>query len=139
METVVIILGFVLYFGYKVYKNFKAEMDKAKTRLEQQKKTNSKANLEEDALKQFDAREHLESIKDEAKQRRNVLEALKSKKVPLDYYNPEIASEEVVANRLIHEPHQHGLIKLETEEKSEFHFDLRQAIIQQAILERPKY
>jgi ATPase subunit of ABC transporter with duplicated ATPase domains len=139
METAFIILGFVVYFGFKIYKNFKAEMDKAKLRAEQQKKEQVKANSNIESLKQFDGREHIESKKEEAKQRRNVLDALKSKKVPLDYYNPEIPAEEVVANRLIHEPHHHEFKRLELVEKNEFQFDLRQAIIQQAILERPKY
>jgi len=134
MKTALIVLGFILYFGSKIYKNFKVEMDKAKARSNSQKNT---VTTEEDK-EQFNAREHLDAKKEEAIQRKNNLEALKNKKFALDYYNPEIPSEEVVQGRLIHEPHQHGLFKIETEEQTTVQFDLRQAIIQQAILERPK-
>jgi predicted negative regulator of RcsB-dependent stress response len=140
MTTIIIILGFVFYFGYKIYNNFKAEMEKAKQRAEQQKqKVNTSSNTE--MLGKFNAQEHLDSIKEEAKKRKSVLDAIKNKKIALDYYNPEIPAEEVLSNRLIHEPHHHEFkgLKVEQVDNLEIKFDLRQAIIQSAILERPQY
>jgi hypothetical protein len=134
MKTALIVLGFIFYFGFKVYKNFKLEMDKAKVRANSQKNNDSAAETKE----QFNAKEHLETKKVESMQRKNDLNALKNKKLSIDYYNPEIPSEEVVNGRLIHEPHKHGFLNSEPEHAIETHFDLRQAIIQQAILERPK-
>lgn len=56
-----------------------------------------------------------------------------------EYYNPERPAPEVVKSRKIHEPHKHQFTPyVEIEERSEYaNFDLRDAIIKSAILNRP--
>lgn len=56
-----------------------------------------------------------------------------------EYYNPERPAAEVVKSRKIHERHKHRFTPyVEIEERSEYaNFDLRDAIIKSAILNRP--
>lgn len=56
-----------------------------------------------------------------------------------DYYNPEIPAEEVVNSRKIHAKHPHQFEFPKEEEEEKRVFDLREAIIQQAIINRPDY
>ncbi|RXF71006.1 hypothetical protein [Arcticibacter tournemirensis] len=52
----------------------------------------------------------------------------------------EDISDETVKNRNIHAPHKHGMNPLTHEDQDvHFEFDMRHAIIQQAILNRPEY
>lgn len=52
----------------------------------------------------------------------------------------EDISDETVKNRNIHAPHKHGMTPLPHEdEEAYFEFDMRYAVIQQAILNRPEY
>jgi len=52
--------------------------------------------------------------------------------------NPEQVSEEVQTNRKIHQPHKHKKVELH-EEEAAFKFDIRDAVIKEAILNRPKF
>lgn len=56
-----------------------------------------------------------------------------------DYYNPEIPAEEVVNSRKIHAKHHHQFEFPKEEEDEKRVFDLREAVIQQAIINRPDY
>ena len=56
-------------------------------------------------------------------------------------YNPEKISDEVKHNRTIHQQHNHNK-KLHTQDEPEeaiYHFDMKDAIIKEAILNRPNY
>lgn len=54
-------------------------------------------------------------------------------------WEEEIA-DEVANNRIIHTPHNHKKFRVEhAEEKHGFHFDMQNAIIQEAILNRPQH
>ncbi len=62
------------------------------------------------------------------------------KKIPvLEYYNPEVPAEEVIMGRRIHQPHHHGIKIQKTEKHLAADFNMRQALIYDAILRRPEY
>ncbi|MBD3748867.1 MAG: hypothetical protein IE931_05180 [Sphingobacteriales bacterium] len=56
-----------------------------------------------------------------------------------DYYNTEIPAAEVANSRKIHSKHHHQFEFPKEEEEEKRVFDLREAVIQQAILNRPDY
>ena len=62
-------------------------------------------------------------------------------KIPhkVELYNPEVPAEEVVRNRAIHEPHKHKFVASQEEEVRSSDFDFEDAIIKEAILNRPQY
>lgn len=54
--------------------------------------------------------------------------------------NPEDISEETSLNRTIHQPHKHRFELLtHDDEESAYEFDMRDAVIKEAILNRPQY
>lgn len=61
-----------------------------------------------------------------------------AQRISIEGYNPEQVSDEVKHNRTIHQKHNHNK-KVQEEEASEYHFDMRDAIIKEAILNRPQF
>jgi len=56
-----------------------------------------------------------------------------------ELYNPEVPAPEVLRNRKIHKTHPHGFVPHVEEEETHYDFDMRDAVIKQAILNRPQY
>ena len=57
----------------------------------------------------------------------------------VELYNPEVPAEEVLRNREIHAPHKHAFVASHEEEVTYSNFDFEDAIIKEAILNRPQY
>lgn len=62
-------------------------------------------------------------------------------KIPakIELENPEIPVEEVLRNRAIHLPHKHQFVASQEEEHIYSDFDFKDAVIKEAILNRPQY
>lgn len=160
-----IIAFIIISFIYKTYKNFTKESEKAARRTkdaEELQKAAERAKAVENNKKATYEREKKESFEttydkavdytptvfensrefykqEKAKQKENKAKKPTVQKPVMDYYNPEIPAEEVLANRRIHEPHKHG-VKLPKKEKHvAADFNFRQALIYDAILRRPEY
>ena len=145
MEKIIYALVPIAYFIFLAYNNYKKEQEKAKKRnlsqpysivvTEDIKPVITKKN------QQFDAKEFLKEKFNLETERKEVIKT-QTRSIPeyqtKDYYNPEVPSEEVVQNRKVHAPHQHKAVLPVLEElEKPFVFNLREAIIQQAILNRP--
>ena len=57
----------------------------------------------------------------------------------IELYNPEVPAEEVIRGREIHAPHKHKFVASQREEIRTSDFDFEDAIIKEAILNRPEY
>lgn len=160
----IIIIGFL----YNVYNNFKKEAEKARVRAKEAEELqkaaqqvpaveNKKATTYREVIAQpiFQTTEkalrpeyapvesfgdHKQDYFKERAKAKQYTDAKVSKKTPvLDYYNPEAAAAEVLANRKIHEPHRHGVKAKQKEKHLAADFNFRQALIYDAILRRPEY
>ncbi len=146
-------------FAYKIYSNFKSEQEKARKRdtsmpaepiddlyvpekpAESRKKPVKEPApflLEEvvDPARPFEPK--YKHIYKEAK----VAAPIKEKSsTELSQYGlaVEIPAEEVLQSRKIYERHQHKLERVNHDEELPYEFDMRDAIIKQAILNRPDY
>lgn len=153
MENLIYILAPIAYFLYQAYQNYLKEQEKAKSRnLSDPSTTNTTGSIPEvkkvktEPLieKATEAKEltpdyMLNKQEEREKHKREQL-TYKRLKAPsmrgTDYYNPEIPSAEVMQSRLTHEPHNHGKLTV-IKDETYITFDLRDAIIKQAILNRP--
>lgn len=153
MENLIYILAPIAYFLYQAYQNYQKEQEKARKRnVSDPSTTNTHSTIPEvkqvitEPLidKETEAKEltpdyMLTKQEERSKHKREQL-TYKRLKAPTvkgtDYYNPEISSAEVMQSRLIHEPHNHGKLAV-IEDENFVIFDLRDAIIKQAILNRP--
>lgn len=72
---------------------------------------------------------------------REVIAKEKKSKIPhkVELYNPEVPAEEVVKNKAIHAPHKHQFVASQEEEVLSSDFDFKDAIVKEAILNRPQY
>ncbi|WP_017257870.1 hypothetical protein [Pedobacter arcticus] len=161
----IIIIGFL----YNVYNNFKKEAEKAAVRakeaeelqkatqrvpaVENKRATSYREVVEQPAFQTTYNKpltpeyapvesfgDHKQDYFKERARAKQYTDAKVSKKTPvLDYYNPEVASEEVLANRRIHEQHKHGIQSKQKEKHLAADFNFRQALIYDAILRRPEY
>ncbi|WP_207426039.1 hypothetical protein [Pedobacter sp. SYSU D00535] len=150
------------YFVYKTYENYKQEQEKAR------KRNPSRPVIDVDPEELF-VPEKLEKrpIDLPAKQqpadvkgdyeRKRVEEKYREvtrpevakepayqtfKEVKSDLYNPEQVSEETLRSRSIHKKHNHGKVALALPPESPaetFEFDMQQAIIYDAILNRAEH
>lgn len=139
MEKIIIAI-MVVSFLYKVYKNFKKEMDKAAERAKKVVESNQPPVLETYSEPEQLPEKLSKSFKYLREENQKPLSKKEDdKKVVYDYYNPEVPAAEVVENRKIHQPHNHqfdfpkkkGIVKPQ--------FDLKQALIYDAVFRRPKY
>lgn len=143
MDKIIYILIPIAYFFYQTYNNYVKEQEKAKKRnLGQPISENSSQPVVVEQEKQFDVKEFLKEKFNVETERKDVIKS-QTKSIPeyqvKDYYNPEVPSAEVAKNRKIHSTHPHkiDLPLAQEEEKEGFAFNLRDAVIQQAILNRP--
>jgi hypothetical protein len=157
VEKLIYILVPIAYFLYQGYQNFLKEQEEAKKRnlqqpnqpeeevfepLEYQYEAVSDPNIP----KEFNWKElrtentPYRSVEYTNGRKMQVEERVrKENKKQRDYYNPEVPSAEVARSRMIHEKHGHGVVTkpLEIQEIETSDFDLRDAIIKEAILRRP--
>ncbi|MRX46422.1 hypothetical protein [Pedobacter puniceum] len=150
MENLIYILAPIALFLFKAYQNFQKEQEKARKRnlsIPEQPEITVKDEVQTQPM--IEERTEATELKPDYKlskpekyekeqYERMVYERLRSTdKKPADYYNPEIPSAEVIENRAIHEKHKHGISQPKKEEQESYDFDLRQAVINEAILKRP--
>lgn len=57
----------------------------------------------------------------------------------IELENPEIPVEEVIRNKALHMPHKHHFVASQEEEIFYSDFDFKDAIVKEAILNRPQY
>ena len=145
MEKIIYVLVPIAYFIFQAYNNYKKEQEKAKKRNLSQPYpivvTEDIKPVITQKNQQFDVKEFLKEKFNLETERKEVIKTQTrniSEYQSKDYYNPEVPSEEVVQNRKTHASHQHKAIFPVLEElEKPFVFNLREAIIQQAILNRP--
>ncbi|MEO5909324.1 MAG: hypothetical protein ABIP95_00470 [Pelobium sp.] len=152
MGALIFIIFPIAYFFYQAYVNFKKEQEKA---LQRQKKSYvpfTENSNKDQYLNQSDAENPEEApfnSRDFYKNKR-VEELAKQAEIRAqrrayvsnearDYYNPEVPVAEVSEGRRIHALHPHQFEFPHEEKEVEFEFNLREAVIQQAILNRPQY
>ena len=159
MEKIIFILLPIAYFLYNAYLNFKKEQEKAAKRAAQQpqyvvpnqeiiqKEIKTTPKYYQDPIRQENKdyeSDITQYLKEKKSERDNINKAAKdinknNKAAVKDNYNPEVPSEEVNTNRAIHLEHHHEF-EFPTNLKEEFmDFDLRKAVIYDAILKRPNY
>ncbi|WP_442795604.1 hypothetical protein [Pelobium manganitolerans] len=157
----------IISFLIKAYQNFKKESEKAAERakqadaqrrasqsqtvptvphppvlVEQPSRKQTAKTLQEEHPRQAERKSAYRAETNPAYQTVPVQnkKAVKQKELlTTDYYNPEIPSAEVLANRKIHEKHKHGIKLPKRERHVAADFNFKQALIYDAILHRPKY
>lgn len=164
MENIVPYLIVAAGLIYKVYQNFQQEQEKARKRnpsqpITKEQKPDVKPKPPQTLTKPqpvfeeqtFDPKHPYEpkyepTYKREPAVKRyraeNRYETISPEVVETtEYYNPEKPALEIRKSRSIHKPHGHKFVPYtEVEEQSEYaNFDLRDAIIKSAILQRPEY
>lgn len=151
MEKFIYILIPIAFFLYSAYNNYVKEQQKAKARIPQQPLTNSTESVPDDFVGgeirkdftegHFQSTDFLEDKKKELQMRRDEVKnkQKEAKDAVNDYYNPEEPSDEVIKGREIHVQHQHGFKFPKEEDEEKRIFNLKEAVIQQAILNRPDY
>lgn len=152
MGTFIFILIPILYFFYQAYLNFKKEQEKAENRKQKsfvpvseninRQEYSRDANDEKIEESPFSSRDfyknkRLVELSNQAEIRAQRRTATKNEAT--DYYNPEVPTEEVLEGRKLHALHPHQFEFPHGEKGAEVEFNLREAIIQQAILNRPQY
>jgi hypothetical protein len=151
VEKIIYILIPIAFFVYNAYQNFVKEQQKSKSRFPQQPSPTYTEPFPDDFLGgeiekdytegHFKSTDFLEDKKKELQMRREEIKnKQKAAKVAVkDYYNPEIPSEEVIKGKEIHAKHGHHFEFPTQKQEEKRVFDLKEAIIQQAILNRPDY
>jgi len=136
METILPLVIAAIVFGFQIYANFKKEQEKARKRNPSQKPVPKEVPERERQIKKYGKT---------VTQRETVLNHPIPKPAYEKYTGMADEVEEVRRARAIHKPHQHAFKRLEAfalpDEEKEYNahvdFDLRDAIIKAAILERP--
>jgi hypothetical protein len=158
MENLLPFLAGLAYMAYKIYSNYQKEQEAAKKRNPSQSYQPESAEsypewVEEEVYQpentyEFPSEKYHEPKYEPAYRETPVAEVkvkptAVEKKVEIPFrvelHNPEIPSEEVVKNRLIHEPHKHKFVASQEEEQFYSDFDFKDAIVKEAILNRPQY
>lgn len=132
METILPFVIAALFFGFQIYSNFKKEQEKAR------KRNPSQRPIEEVTKDYSDKKEWA------TQERKKEVVINELPRVPkYDEFNGVLEEvEEVRRAKKIHSTHKHVYEPLEpyresVEENSYANFDLRDAVIKAAILERP--
>lgn len=149
MENLLYILAVVAYFIYQTYNNFKKEQEKARKRNMGQPQENYDIPEEvevkpiiEKSTEAVELKPDYKLTKKESriKERREemVYEKMRSEQIAKDYYGPERTSREALKKKAFTEnPNPVILLEDITESEKSYDFNLREAIIQEAILKRP--
>ena len=160
MEEILPFLGGLAYLAYMFYSNYQKGQEEARKRnpskpyQEEEHEQYQEWDVEEtyrpeSILDYKPATEKYQEPKYEEVYSEPVLEKpfkkLADKKdaphIPnkVELYNPEVPAEEVLRNREIHAPHKHAFVASHEEEVTYSNFDFEDAIIKEAILNRPQY
>jgi hypothetical protein len=118
---------------YKLYSNYRKEQEKARQRqgsLGRQMRDRSREAKET----RLPVPQVPEAVAQEREQVRR--EPLQRESLSR---NPEVPAEEVLKNRRIHKSHNHGNLPKAQKEEPPVQFDMRDAIVKEAILRRPEY
>ena len=149
MENFIYILIPIAFFLFKTYRNFIKEQEKAKNRnppkpILSHDVQNRTEVIGQDIMPElkeapFDSTDFLNEKKEAQKRRAGQLKAAQKtpKNEVKDYYNPETPAEEVLEGRRLHAAHHHEFEFPRRERDATIDFDLRDAVIQQAIMNRP--
>ena len=151
MEIFIYILIPIAFFLYSAYNNYIKEQQKVKLRIPQLPKQKNTVAFPDDfvggEIKEdyteghFQSTSFLDDKKKELQLRRDEVKNKQkaAKEAVNDFYNSEEPVEEVLKGREIHLKHHHEFKFPEIEQEEVRRFDLREAIIQQTILNRPDY
>lgn len=145
MENLIYILAPIAYFLYQGYQNYLKEQEKAKKRNlgapHRKEITSDEEVISEPMIaKETEAVElkpdyKLTKQEERIKQRREELVYEKvSPTFSSDYYNPEVVTERRIANK---NKEKKATLPVNLSYDEDYDFDLRDAIIKEAILNRP--
>ncbi|WP_207531695.1 hypothetical protein [Desertivirga arenae] len=163
MENFIPFLIGIALFIYKVWSNFSKEQEKARKRNPAKSGTSEKRSVDSkrrqaaapanvpqpflieevtDTNNPYEPKyKHLyQREKRNSKEYEPKVNELSNKEMQIarEGYNPEIPAEEIKANRKIHRTHKHGEVSI-PEVENPVEFDMRSAVIAEAILNRPKF
>ncbi|MBU1374172.1 MAG: hypothetical protein KJ712_11100 [Bacteroidetes bacterium] len=151
MEKFFYILIPIAFFLYNAYNNYIKEQQKSRSRSLKQPEQNSSEVFPDDFVGgkikkdytegHFQSTSFLDDKKKELQMRREEVRKKQkaAKEAVNDFYNLEEPVEEVLKGREIHAKHHHEFKFPEQEQEAKRIFDLREAVIQQAIINRPDY
>lgn len=160
MEEILPFLGGLAYLAYMFYSNYQKGQEEARKRnpskpyQEEEHEQYQEWDVEEtyrpeSTLDYKPATEKYQEPKYEEVYRESIVEKpykkLADKKdaphIPqkVELYNPEVPAGEVLRSREIHAPHKHAFVASHEEEVTYSNFDFEDAIIKEAILNRPQY
>lgn len=156
MENILPFLAALAYMAYKVYENYQKGQEEARTRNPSQPYSQGTEEAypewkEEDILISaksiLDKEEPPAEKYHEPKYERMIEKpyreplAKETVKIPakVELYNPEEPAEEVLRGREIHAPHKHRFVASQQEADVYSEFDVQDAVIKEAILNRPQY
>lgn len=145
MENLIYILAPIAYFIFQAYQNFQKEQEKARKRNlgvppQREITSDEEVEIKPIIIKETEAVElkpdyKLTKKEERIKQRREELVYEKANPTfSNDYYNPEIVSERRNANKI---KEKKPLQSVNISYEEDYDFDLRDAIIKEAILNRP--
>mgnify|MGYP003575382544 CR=1 FL=1 len=144
MEKLIYILIPVVIFLVKAYMNFVKEHQKTLNRKFGSAPAPNPAPAPVSSEPLVDHQHEAVELKpekylsaEEKEIKRKQQKAFADKKKVRDHYNPEIPSVEVIENRLIHEKHKHEFEFPSLANEARYEFDLRDAVIKDAIMRRP--
>ncbi|MEJ6982368.1 hypothetical protein WG906_18025 [Pedobacter sp. P351] len=156
MENLLPFLAGLAYMAYKIYENYQKGQEEARKRNPSQ----PYSDVEEETYQEWKGEDiyvPTKSILDkevppekyhEPKYERMIetpyrepvrKEAKATIPSVVELFNPEEPAEEVVKNREIHAPHRHKFVASQEEVDLSSDFDFRDAIIKEAVLNRPQY
>lgn len=138
METILPFIIAAIVFGYQIYANFKKEQEKAKKR-----KPSHRPQVDETPYKPL----RREILQREPLSEPELIHPKSEKHITFEDYSGVLEVEEVKRAKEIHKKHEHAYKRLEpykidagSEETNPYgDFDLRDAVIKSAILNRPRY
>ena len=161
MENIFPFLAGLAYMAYKFYSNYQKEQEEARKRNPSQPYFDNSGEthtdwVEPDPVFVPEPAESKKAVTDkyhepryepaykEPKVEKPVREPLYREPISaiprkVELYNPEVPAEEVVRSREIHHPHKHKFVASQEEEEFSSDFDFKDAIVKEAILNRPQY
>jgi hypothetical protein len=155
MENILPFLAALAYMAYKVYENYQKGQEEARTRNpsqpfeERSEEAYSEWRDEQTYIPEksiLDKEPHAPEKYHEPRYEpmlptREPVKKEPGVKIPrvVELYNPEEPAEEVIRGREIHAPHKHKFVASEREEEKYADFDIEDAVIKEAILNRPQY
>ncbi len=157
MDNILPFLAALAYMAYKIYENYQKGQEEARTRNpsrpyvkpneeaytkwdDEQTYTPERSILDKEPStpEKYHEPKYKPMIEKPYREQIQKEEKVIIPKV-VELYNPEIPAEEVIRGREIHAPHKHKFVASERAEEKYSEFDLEDAVIKEAILNRPQY